>query len=426
MFRTWLGAITFASLHVTFSVSAQSVAEAEPEAQPAPNEVVSITFEQGDGLVFESRDDQFSLAIRPRAQFLAVLTAPEENLGTPPATGDLYADVGDVDLMFNIRRARVVFAGYGFGRANRFKVELAFSPADLGFEPNGGPTRTPLLDWYTEFRHLRDLSVRIGQYKLPFNRERVISSGDLAMVDRSISNAEFNIDRDLGFDFRSADFLGLGLLRYYVGLSAGEGRDAGFGNDLGFWYFARVEVLPLGLFDDYAEADQERHTQPRLSIGVAYAFLDDAPRLRGALGSRAADGGTTDYHQMTADLVFKYAGLNLYGEMIYRNGYRNPGNATDEMGMPLAVTAPLNGIGWFAQVGYLLPTIDLEFSARVGMVHPIGASTGISERGELGAALSYYVANHSLKLQADYFHLWQDGNFRDSSDRVRVQLQVAL
>ncbi|MCZ7681933.1 MAG: OprO/OprP family phosphate-selective porin [Sandaracinaceae bacterium] len=326
------------------------------------------------------------------------------------------------------RRARVVFAGWLFGRENRFKLELAISPADMGFDPNLGPTRTPLLDWYIDFRHLRDLEIRVGQYKLPFSRERVISSGDLQMVDRSLANAELNIDRDFGIDLRSRDFLGLGLLRYYAGVSTGEGRDAGFGDDLSFWYFGRVEVLPLGMFDDYTEADLARSSQPRLSLGAAYAFLHEAPRLRGALGPVAEDGGTTDYHLVTADAMLKWAGLSVYAEMIWREGSRNPGSAEDGMGNPLPVTPPRNGIGWYVQAGYLLPGVDFEIAARYGMLHPLGdpASTTFPERGELGGAISYYFGEHSFKLQLDYFHLWQDGDFGDSEEQVRLQLQAAL
>nr|MDQ3038145.1 OprO/OprP family phosphate-selective porin [Myxococcota bacterium] len=414
--------------HHDASTDVEAAPATVSEAEAASTEGVLVAFEPGDGLVVESRDGQFALATRVRVQFLASLTVPEDGLGPPNGTGDLYADAGDADLLLGIRRARVVFAGHLFGRENRFKLELAISPSDLGFAPGEGPTRTPLLDWYVDLRHHRDVSVRVGQYKLPFSRERVISSGDLALVDRSLTNAELTIDRDVGFDLRSADFLGLGWLRYYAGISAGEGRDAGFGNDVGLWYFARVELLPLGMFDDYQEADLARHASPRLSIGAAYAFLDDAPRLRGALGPVAADGGTTDYHQVAADVMFKWMGFSLFSEMIVRDGARNPGDALDEMGNPIATTAPRTGVGWFAQAGYLLPMIDLQVVARVGMLHPLGdaASTTMPERGELGGGLSYYFAGHSYKLQLDYFHLWSGGDVGDSEDVVRLQLQAAL
>ena len=59
---------------------------------------------------------------------------------------------------------------------------------------------SPLLSYYLEFDYLRDLTVRVGQYKIPFSRQRVISSGNQQMVDRSIANGEFNLDRDIGID----------------------------------------------------------------------------------------------------------------------------------------------------------------------------------------------------------------------------------
>lgn len=410
---------------VTLGTSLPALSVAQDSEGDSGESGVDISFQPGDGLVVQSRDDQFALSIRPRAQILAELRYPEAADGFP---GDVYVDAGDVDLGVSIRRARVTFEGWFFGRGNRFKLELGFSPQDLGFVPDVGPTRTPLMDWYVDLRHLRDLQVRVGQYKLPFNRERVISAGDLQLVDRSLANAELALDRDLGIDLRSRDFLGLGLLRYYVGIATGEGRDAGFGNDLGFTYFARIEVLPLGMFDDYTEADLERRSRPGLSIGAAYAFLDEAPRLRGSLGPEPFDQGTTDYHTFTADVMFKWAGFSFFGEAIWREGSRNPGMAVDDMGMPQPVVPPSNGVGWFVQAGYLLPGIDLEFAARYGMLHPLGdaATTSFPERGELGGGVSYYFGGHSYKLQLDYFHLWSDDDFGDAEEQVRLQLQGAL
>ena len=48
----------------------------------------------------------------------------------------------------------------------------------------------------------KNFELWFGQAKLPGNRERIVSSGNLQFVDRSILNAGFNIDRDLGIQFR--------------------------------------------------------------------------------------------------------------------------------------------------------------------------------------------------------------------------------
>lgn len=400
---------------VEIPAPADAAAAAAPAEPAVPD--VTLQFRMGRGLVIATSDRQFQLGIRPRVQFLGTVAAQDAG--------------GDPELGLEIRRARLVFEGHFLGPENRFKLELAFSPRDMAMEEIDGsnvPTRSPLLDFYYESRHLRDLSFRIGQYKVPYNRERVISSGNLAMVDRSIANGEFNLDRDVGFDIRSADFLGLGMFRYYAGIYTAEGRDGFRMDDLGLMYLARVEVLPFGMFDDYDEVDFDREERPRLSIGVSYGFVDQAPGNRGIIGSPPRDGGTTDYHNFEADLLFQYAGLTVMTEFFWREGQRNPGDAVDQMGAPIPVELPRNGVGFFAQAGYLLPGIDFEVATRYGRIDPIGGNTqtSLGERSELGLALSYYFDGHPYKLQADYFHLWSGSQFDQGEERVRLQLQASL
>ncbi len=417
MRRTWTSLLA-ALLVAPALASAQDGSEG---SEPG----VDAEFEPGDGLVVTSRDDEFSLAIRARGQVRGTLLTPERNEGAP---GDVFVDGDDVDLSLAIRRARVVLSGWFFGRENRYRMQLAFSPSDLEVNDDGIPTRTPLLDYYLEFRHLRDLSVRVGQYVLPFSRERVISSGSLAMVDRSLLNDELDVDRDLGVHFFSRDLFGLGLFRYWAGVSAAEGRDAGLGTDLGFAYLARFEVLPLGMFDDYEQTDLSRRMQPRVAFGIAYVFIDDGPGNQGIVGALPADGGRTDYHLATADAIFKWAGLTVEAEVTVRMGSREPGMAVDSMGNPIPLEPPRDGIGWFVQADYLFPAdVNLDIAARFGMLDPIGdaASTGFPTRRELGGAVGWYFHGHQLKLQADYFHLWSD-DIAVAEDRVRLQLSASL
>ena len=54
----------------------------------------------------------------------------------------------------------------------------------------------------------KSFSIKFGQGKLPGNRERVISSGNLQLVDRSRLNSRYNIDRDVGFTLSNWTKLG--------------------------------------------------------------------------------------------------------------------------------------------------------------------------------------------------------------------------
>jgi hypothetical protein len=285
-----------------------------------------------------------------------------------------------------------------------------------------------LLDWYVHFDHLRDLQLRAGQYKVPFNRQRVISSGDLQLVDRALANGEFTLDRDVGLDLRSSDFLGLDRLRYYAGVYMGEGRDTFKAKNFDMMYIGRVEFLPFGMFEDYKEADFERSKRPNISLGGAYAFLDGAQRNRGILGDVPTDGGATDYHNVTADFVLKMLGLSVTGEFFYRKGYRDYGEATvpDAMGteVPAPRELPRTGIGWFLQGGFLIPRIPFEIAGRYSEVRPFDTSS-LRERHEAGGGVGYYFAQHSLKLQLDYFRNWFDADLVRGTDEVRLQLQLA-
>jgi hypothetical protein len=357
----------------------------------------------GTGFVFQSEDGDFSFAPRLRAQVLYSLQKAESE---------------DMSQSVQLRRARLQFKGNYYGADNKFKVELALSPGDTGMSDGEGPTTSALLDWYFDFEQLRDLSLRVGQYKVPHSRQRVVSSGDLELVDRSIINAEFNLDRDIGIDLRSEDLFGLGLLRYYAGIYGGEGRNTRGFYDLGMMYLARVELLPFGMFDDYQEMDFERLASPRLSLGVGAAHLANARRNQGILGDAPSDGGTTDINSFTWDAVFRYAGLSVTTEWLMRDATRAPGPDGEE-------EAPRNGIGGMVQVSYLLPWTRIGVAARGALIRPDDGNTSLGEQDEYGGGVSYYFAQHPFKLQADYFRIGEEAEPSEMAyvHQVRVQFQ---
>ncbi|MCI0627764.1 MAG: hypothetical protein L0387_39965, partial [Acidobacteria bacterium] len=121
---------------------------------------------------------------------------------------------------FMIRRARLDFAGNLFNQNWNYRIQLAFSNLDM--EPDRA---VPLRDAYVTWSRFRDSNIRMGQMKVPFDRQRVTSSSALQMVDRSIVVDELNLDRDVGIQILSKDFLGLGRLTYQAGVFGGDGRN---------------------------------------------------------------------------------------------------------------------------------------------------------------------------------------------------------
>jgi hypothetical protein len=370
-----------------------------------------IKFRPGKGVEINSADDKFQLRIRVRVQMLYTY-AHDENLGTNEG------DEPEANLQdFRLRRARFVFQGYAFGKHNQYKLEI-------------DPLRKDnvVLDYYLDFTKNRDIQVRVGQYKISSNRTRVISSGNLQMVDRSQVNSEFSLDRDIGIDIRSRDFLGKNKMRYVLGISSGNGLNNPQFKDFSMVYLARVEYLPLGIFRDYSEVDFAR-TKPRLSIGATYSFFQNADRNRGMVGVPFADGGTADYHFVFVDAIFKARGFSAISELAFRTGQRNVGDIapTDPDYDPDLPTDPRNGIGWMLQAGYLIPHTGFEFAARGALVKANSkrGATSLTDQYGTTFSVSYYFARHPFKIQADVSQLWED-TFGEGSTVFRLQLQASL
>lgn len=391
----------------------------------AVRKVVRFGFRPGRGFELATADGRYSLAIRARLQVRYDFEQPN-TLGA------------DNTHLLQIRRARLQFAGNVFGKHNRYYIQFGFSPGDMTgglVSEEGSIRRNPVRDARLEFDYLRDLTVWVGQMKVPFSRQRVNSSGNQQFVDRSSANEEYNLDRDLGLQVRSENLGGVDRMRYMLGIFFGQGRNAFEAHNKGFLYVGRFEVHPLGAFDPESEGDVDRMRRPGLSIGAAYAYHDDAPGDRSVHGEAPADGGTTDSHHTTADLMFKYRGFSLSSAFHLRKARRrNPGGALDDEGLPIAVSLPRDGVGGFAQAGYLVPRIDLEVVSRYSITRNVfGARSAMLDRDEAGGGLNYYFVGHNLKLQLDYFRVWAAAPgltaaqaARDGTNRVRVQIQLAF
>jgi phosphate-selective porin OprO/OprP len=406
----------------------------EPEDDPNPTlanldrtrevELGNARYGIGEGITVASPNGRYSLQVRARLQIRYDLDHP--NFEDEPITH-----------VFQVRRARVVLAGNVFSKHIRYQFQFGFSPRDMG---NDIPSdledsirRNPLRDARVEFNRLRDFTIWAGQFKVPFSRQRVISSSNLHVLDRSLVNAEFSLDRDMGITARSTDLGGIDKLAYYVGVFMGEGRNSFESRDPGLLYVARFEVLPFGRFDDYTEGDLARSDEPGLSIGAAYAFHDRAHAARGVGGDPLADGGTTNFHHVTADFMFKWKGVSLFsGFHLRRGSHRVNGGALDDEGMAIATVPARQGIGWFGQLGWVVPKIPLELVGRYGLTRNIyGSESSQPDADEAGGGFNWYFVGHDLKLQLDYFRLW-DGSLGPSyaeqaqhgTDRIRLQLQV--
>ena len=79
-----------------------------------------------------------------------------------------------------------------------------------------------MIDWRIMLEKYKWAKLRIGQWKINYNRERVDSSGKQTMVERSIMNRVFTIDRQIGMMLYGRVNPGTILdANYYLGIYSG-------------------------------------------------------------------------------------------------------------------------------------------------------------------------------------------------------------
>jgi hypothetical protein len=404
----------------------------QPQPQPAPSpwiprgeaEAMSdhplaggkVVFKPGAGVLLSTADERFSLRINAWAQLrLTVNHNQQPAAGAPNPTSVL-----------ELNRARLILTGNVFSKHIHYMAHLMFAPKDLGFK-DGVPTRSPIFMWYTSYTRFKNANLQAGFFFVPHARQRMQPAPLWQFADNSTASYEFTLNQDMGIQLSSPDIGGLGLMRYYAGVFTGDGYDWYKPNDLGFTYVGRFEVLPLGMFQDYSEADFERSRKPKLSLGVAYAFSDRDHQTRSISGTPFADGGSMSAHNITADLVFKWAGVSVLGDFYVRDGWRHPGKLADMNGAPIPVQAARNGYGWTAQMGVLMPHTRLEVVGRSAGVRPLkSVATSLARLDEAGAGLNYYFFRHAMKLQLDYIRTWGPALPLGRGDQVRLQFQLAF
>lgn len=313
---------------------------------------------------------------------------------------------------FTIRRARLKFDGFAYSPKLKYKIELGLSNNDIsGADQFNDNTPRYILDAVAKWNFYGNFELWGGQTKLPGNRERVISSANMETVDRSLVNAYYNIDRDMGVQLHHFFTIGENfLIREAVAVSQGEGRNITEGNQGGYQYTARAEVLPFGDFDDYVGADLKRHQTPKLSVGATYDYNDNAVRTRSNMGSYMfanTQSGLyeTDVKTFFLDAMFKYRGFSFMGEYAKRTA-DNPiavntdgTPAIDEDGN-LTEDAVNIGDGLNLQAGYVFKN-NYQIVGRYTTISPDAevSAEGVETQYTLG--ISKYILGHKLKVQTD-------------------------
>jgi len=155
------------------------------DAQAPSDSTPVVGLEVGDRGILVRGTDPFSyVAFRFRVQQVASATSESDD------------DLSIAATNFAVRRMRLRIESVLVDPRLKVNVQLSFSRGDQDFEASNFPN--VLRDAYVTWQASPHLALVGGQGKLPGNRQRVNSSSELQFADRSIVNAAFTIDRDVG------------------------------------------------------------------------------------------------------------------------------------------------------------------------------------------------------------------------------------
>jgi hypothetical protein len=384
-----------------------------PSLEPAPEPAkpsAEISAAPGKGLTIKY-GDAFSFNLRSRFQIRYQLDVPPE---------DAAGERNETQLV-NIGTARLWFSGNVFDPRLTYMLQLAVAGRDY----RDGAI-SPIFDAYLDWKATPNLSIRAGQFFVPFDRLRTVREFALQMADRPVPIGELTLDRDVGVVLYSEKFLG-SPFTWRAGVFGGGGTNLGTGKEPGSLLMARLELRPLGPIDDDSEGDLERRAKPGLAIGAGVAGNFNTNRQRSTTGTTYV-GGTTDYLHVAADAVFKWQGFAAQLEFLFKND-------TDDVDVIRSVNAagdPVNewtrsASGWIAQASY---TFDPPFEI-VGRYSKLNALAGTDPRlvdaDEYGVGLNYYINGHQFKIQTDWIaKVPTEDDFKDAAHVAHLQLDATF
>ncbi len=364
-----------------------------------------------DGLVVKHAPSHFTMKTRFRIQTRATYEDYDSESTSKVDTTD-----------FTVRRMRLRFDGTALDPRFLYKVQLSFTRGDMDYDNTNYPNilRDAVVGWKLTDKN----TLWFGQTKLPGNRQRVISSGNQELVDRSLLNATFNIDRDMGLQLHN-QIGDESPLWIKLAISNGEGR-ANNNKNSGLSYTGRIEWLPFGKFTDdgdYFEGDLAREQDAKVSIGSSYNFNQKTNRLGGQIGKTFDTGLLRNMETVLVDFLVKYNGWAWSSE--YARRWTNDPIVTIDS----ATESIFKGSGCSTQLSYVF-TNQWSPVARYTRITPHDSILSVEDEViQYTVGLTKYLNQHKIKLMGDVT-LEDENNSQTLRDRqnwiARIQLEFGI
>ncbi len=261
---------------------------------------IDTTYKPGEGLFFANEDNTFQLNLGMYGQFSlenAKVDVYRRNLQDLSGQAQLPVDnIGESRNTFYARKLRLFAKGRLFEPWITYKLEVDALSNDLGIrravvafdavqqsatvnitkkDLTENDYRTlKLVDFYVDFAPNPYAKVRLGQFKIPFGHEELVSDSMLAIPNRSTASDFFTPKRDRGAMFHGA--VPSGTIGYALGAFNGTGLDQGRNADPQLAYAARITVSSFG---PYQETESVLDNPRSFKVQGAFAYYNSRNHL---------------------------------------------------------------------------------------------------------------------------------------------------
>ena len=309
---------------------------------------------------------------------------------------------------------RLVFDGYAFDPTFRYFFQM---DAD-----SDAAETVDMLDYYITYDFGHDLfcyeqnrlALRLGKWKIGFNRAREESGTRMQFSDRSVASVLFDFDRSLGIGLLGTCTPSCGKIDWQIaitnGIDTGGYRPNRVELDRNFAVATRVNWLACGDWGKDGHADLQCRTRPAVRFGTGFTHgRKDQEGIREFVFPRVVDSGALISTVLPADVSsygltmysadwnMKYLGWSTVFEYYFRQ-------FTDFRG---AFVPDLYDHGYWAELGWFLCPGSVQLIARHSHIVGDSGTLGAVDQSadEVGAGIVFYAIQHRMKLTFDVTRL---------------------
>lgn len=362
------------------------------------------------GFELTTSDNRFLLQLQSRLQFR--FATPQDQ--HPVTFADF--DQSPTPVLKN-NRARLKIGGHGYKPWLKYYWE---------YDVAGGN----LLDFRIMIEKLEWLRLKVGQWKIEYSMERVISSGKQQMLGRSIINRPFTVDRQQGVElYGHLDGNGALDFSYWAAALTGTGRSINRNDDEHLMYFGRFQWNFFGREYKFSGSDLGFSDQP---VGmIALAGITNRSRFTrfSSAGGGQLEGfdgeipGQYQLNQLNLETAFKLKGFSWQSELHHKEVIDfDAGGATTTVQ------------GYYAQAGYFFNQLinwwpePLELAVRQSGYYPGTFDQSSINQRESSFAANWFFSGHANKLTLEVSNFQHEYFIMDSQEgwRLRVQWDISF